>query len=48
MLLRTVTVALLLSATAAFAESYADQNHRDYRALQEAVASGRVKAATGI
>jgi len=35
-------------ATAAFAESYADQNHRDYRALQEAVASGRVKAATGI
>ena len=35
-------------ATAAFAESYADQNHRDYRALQEAVASGRVKAATDI
>ena len=29
---------------ASFAETYADQNERDYRALQEAVASGRVAA----
>ena len=33
-------------ALAEFAEAYADQNERDYRALQEAVASGRVTAAT--
>ena len=31
-------------AMAAFAETYADQNERDYRALQAAVTSGRVKA----
>jgi hypothetical protein len=31
-------------AMASFAETYADQNERDYRALQEAAASGRVKA----
>jgi hypothetical protein len=31
-------------AMASFAETYADQNERDYRALQEAVASGRVVA----
>jgi uncharacterized protein (DUF2252 family) len=31
-------------AMAAFAESYADQNERDYAALREAVASGRVTA----
>jgi len=35
-------------ALASFAESYADQNERDYRALQEAVASGRVAAETGL
>jgi uncharacterized protein (DUF2252 family) len=35
-------------ALAAFAESYADQNERDYRALQEAVASGRVAAESGL
>ncbi len=33
---------------AAFAEAYADQNQRDYEALQEAVASGRLKAETGV
>jgi uncharacterized protein (DUF2252 family) len=31
-----------------FAEDYADQNERDYRALQEAVASGRLAAETGL
>jgi predicted alpha/beta hydrolase len=31
-----------------FAASYADQNERDYKALVEAVASGRVVANTGI
>jgi uncharacterized protein (DUF2252 family) len=31
-------------ALAAFAETYADQNERDYAALREAVASGRVAA----
>jgi uncharacterized protein (DUF2252 family) len=35
-------------ALAAFAESYADQNERDYDALQSAVASGRVTAQTGL
>jgi uncharacterized protein (DUF2252 family) len=35
-------------ALGAFAEAYADQNERDYRALQEAVASGRVTAETGV
>jgi hypothetical protein len=35
-------------AIAAFAETYADQNQRDYEALQEAVASGRLKAETGV
>ena len=29
-------------ALASFAETYADQNERDYDALREAVASGRV------
>ena len=32
-------------AMASFAEAYADQNERDYAALQDAVASGRVVAA---
>jgi uncharacterized protein (DUF2252 family) len=31
-------------AMSSFAERYADQNERDYRALQEAVASGRIAA----
>jgi len=35
-------------AIASFAEAYADQNERDYRALQEAVASGSVAAEMGI
>ena len=34
-------------AMATFAEAYADQNDRDYRALQEAAASGRVRAEMG-
>jgi uncharacterized protein (DUF2252 family) len=35
-------------AMASFAEAYADQNERDYQALQEAVASGRVAAELGV
>ena len=35
-------------AMASFAETYADQNERDYRALQGAVASGRVAAEPGL
>ena len=35
-------------ALAAFAEAYADQNERDYKALQEAVTSGRIVAETGL
>ena len=35
-------------ALATFAEAYADQNERDYEALQAAVASGRVDAAVGM
>ena len=35
-------------ALASFAEAYADQNERDYRALQEAVAASRVAAETGL
>ena len=35
-------------ALALFAEAYADQNERDYDALREAVASGRVAAETGL
>jgi hypothetical protein len=34
-------------AMASFAEAYADQNERDYRALQEAAASGRVAVQMG-
>jgi NAD(P)H-dependent flavin oxidoreductase YrpB (nitropropane dioxygenase family) len=34
-------------ALSAFAETYADQNERDYSALQEAAASGRITAETG-
>jgi uncharacterized protein (DUF2252 family) len=35
-------------AIATFAETYADQNQRDYEALKDAVESGRVKAETGL
>jgi Uncharacterized protein conserved in bacteria (DUF2252) len=35
-------------AVADFAEAYADQNERDYAALQAAVDSGRIKAKTGL
>jgi hypothetical protein len=35
-------------AIADFAEAYADQNERDYSALSEAVASGRVVAEAGL
>ena len=35
-------------AIASFAESYAEQNQRDYEALQRAVADGRVTAETGL
>jgi hypothetical protein len=34
-------------AMASFAESFADQNERDYRALQKAAASGRIDIETG-
>jgi hypothetical protein len=35
-------------AVTAFAEDYADQNERDYKALLEAIASGRLEARTGL
>jgi len=35
-------------AIAAFAETYADQNERDYNALKDAVSEGRVTAQTGL
>jgi uncharacterized protein (DUF2252 family) len=35
-------------AVADFAEAYADQNERDYKALTDAVASGRIEAKTGL
>jgi uncharacterized protein (DUF2252 family) len=35
-------------ALAAFAETYADQNQRDYDALKQAVRSGRITAETGL
>jgi hypothetical protein len=35
-------------ALSAFAEAYADQNERDYDALEQAAESGRVKAETGL
>jgi hypothetical protein len=31
-----------------FAEAYADQNERDFQALKDAAASGRVVAKTGV
>ena len=35
-------------AIGAFAEAYADQNERDYAALRDAIAAGRVKAEKGV
>jgi hypothetical protein len=35
-------------AIARFSVAYADQNERDYAALQEAVATGRLVAETGL
>jgi uncharacterized protein (DUF2252 family) len=35
-------------AVADFAETYADQNERDYKALRDAVDEGRIKAETGL
>ena len=35
-------------AIAAFAQTYADQNEKDYRALEDAVASGRITAEKGL
>ena len=35
-------------AMGSFAEAYADQNDRDYQALQEAAASGRVPVELGV
>ena len=35
-------------AIARFAEAYADQNERDHRALEQAIASGRVTAQSGV
>ena len=35
-------------AMASFAETYADQNERDFRTLREAVASGRIPAELGV
>jgi uncharacterized protein (DUF2252 family) len=35
-------------AICAFAETYADQNERDHRALTEAIAAGRVEAESGV
>ena len=31
-----------------FGETYADQNERDYQALQQAVSSGQIKAVTDV
>ena len=35
-------------AIAEFSSAYADQNERDYQALQEAAKSGRITALTGL
>jgi hypothetical protein len=35
-------------ALAEFAEAYADQNERDFAALEQAVRDGRVEAARGV
>ena len=35
-------------AVADYSETYADQNERDYKALQQAVKDGRIEARTGL
>ena len=35
-------------AMAEFAESYADQNERDYKTLTDAVTTGQIEAETGV
>ena len=35
-------------ALASFAETYADQNERDYAALKDEVSAGRITAETGV
>ena len=35
-------------ALASFAESYADQNERDYKTLTKAVSTGEIKVETGV
>ena len=35
-------------AMAVFSDTYADQNDRDYRALEEAAAAGRIAAELGV
>jgi hypothetical protein len=35
-------------ALASFAETYADQNERDYEAFGDAIDSGRITAETGL
>jgi Uncharacterized protein conserved in bacteria (DUF2252) len=35
-------------AVADYSETYADQNERDYKALQQAVEDGRIEARTGL
>jgi uncharacterized protein (DUF2252 family) len=42
------TKSIFEQALAAFAESYADQNDRDYAALRHAVDNGRITALTGL
>ena len=36
------------TAVAAFADAYADQNERDYRAVQAAVTDGRITVEAGL
>jgi hypothetical protein len=36
------------NAIASFAETYADQNERDYDALSKAAAAGRIKVESGL
>ena len=35
-------------AIGSFAETYADQNEKDYQAMQAAIASGRIVAESGV
>jgi hypothetical protein len=36
------------NAIGSFAETYADQNEKDYQALQQAIADGRIIAESGL